>query len=571
MQKRRISFGARVVELLQAEGVEVLFSQGDLSMKDIQKHAELQGMQIVGPRHEACGVFMAMGYYAMTGRPQAAFGAMGPGQSNLLPAAITAAREEIPVILFGSRRQKAVRDAVRRGRWLFYDHIPLFREVCKFAASVEHPAHLDDVVREGFRQALGGTPGPVYIEYDFTMQVAEWDYAPPMRPDQYRTLPRGAIGDDIVALVDMIGAASLPVLVGGEAVHRTRSHDRFRQLAETLNCPVVTTFGGSAALPETHDQWLLSFSAAGQEALASADLLIAVGTPLPEMVNYGRVGHFKSKNANRKVAVIDPDPSGIGMNQAIDLAVVGHVPQVLDQLNAKLKDRPPVSQLAGWRKSWLAERDEVIASIPRTNKIHPSRLMAEARKGVPDDAIVVVDGGNTILYQMACFEKRSHDFIYTSNFSHLGSGQGLAIGAQLAAGRDRPVCLLTGDGALGFHFMEFETAVRHNLPIVIVLNDDQCFGAEMAQHMEHIGHDIQVALGPVDYAAMAEAIGGFGAFVTKAEDIEGAVREAFASKKPSIVQVKTDQSASYAFPQPYVDHLVSWLIADPAETMGEGE
>jgi len=564
-----MSFGERIVELLKAENVEVIFSQGDLSMKDIQKHAELQGLNVVGPRHEACGVFMAMGYYAMTGRPQAAFGAMGPGQSNLIPAAITAAREEIPVILFGSRRQKAVRDSVRRGRWLFYDHMPLFREVCKYAASIEHPAHLDDVVHEAFRQALSGTPGPVYIEYDFTMQVEEWDFSPALKPAQYRALPRGAAEGDVTAFVEAIQSANLPVLVGGEGVHRTRSHDLFRDLAEWLKCPVVNSFGGSATLPETHDQWLLSMSAAGQEALSRADLLIAVGTPLPEMANYGRVGHFTSGNPDRKVAVIDPDPSAVGMNLPVDHAVIGHVPLVLEKVLARLEKMParqPVPELAGWRASWLAERADVIASIPQTNKVHPSRMMYEARKGTPDDAVVVVDGGNTILYQMACFEKRCHDFLYTANFSHLGSGLGLAIGTQLGMGRDRPVCLLSGDGALGFHFMEFETAVRHNLPIVVILNDDQLFGAEMAQHMEHIGHDIQVSLGPVDYAAMAEAIGGYGAFVTRAEDIEGAVKEAFKSGKPALVQVKTDPAASHAFPQPYVDHLVSWLIADPMAT-----
>jgi len=157
----RLSFGERLIAIFKQEGVEAIFSQGDLSMKDIQLHAEAQGLKVVGPRHEASAVFMAMGYHAMTGKVQVAIGAPGPGQGNLLPAAITAAQEHIPVIILGARRQHAVDTAVRRGRWLYASLLPNFREVCKFAAKLEQLSHLDEVVQEAFRQALSGTPGPV--------------------------------------------------------------------------------------------------------------------------------------------------------------------------------------------------------------------------------------------------------------------------------------------------------------------------------------------------------------------------------------------------------------------------
>jgi acetolactate synthase I/II/III large subunit len=176
----------------------------------------------------------------------------------------------------------------------------------------------------------------------------------------------------------------------------------------------------------------------------------------------------------------------------------------------------------------------------------------------------VLDGGLTILYKLAFFEQRSRDFLYTSTFSHLGIGLGYAIGAQLAAGRTRPVCLISGDGALGFHFMEFETMVRHNLPVVVIVNDDQALGAEMAAHMDHIGHPIQVTFSPVRYDEMVRAVGGYGEYVEKSEDIQPAIKRAFASGKTAIVQVSVDQDASHAYMPPYVMDLVSWLEADPA-------
>ena len=562
----KMSFGERLIALLKEEGVSALYSQGDLSMKDIQKHAEIQGFKIVGPRHEASGVFMAMGHYVLTGKPQVALGAIGPGQANLLPAAVTAAQEHIPVILMGARRHGRVDRSIRRGRWLYAPLMPMFDAVCKFTAKVDSLDVLDEVVREAFRQALSGTPGPVYIEYDYKLNEEAADFPTLVPPARYRALPQPASQPSISQAVGLLRAAKSIVLLGGERVHHSRAHGAFAQLARLLKCPVLTTYGGTGAVPETDEQWLMYMSQAGQQALADADVLLAVGTCFPELANYGRLRHFSANDKHRQVIVIEPDAAAVGVNRPVDIALVGAVDLVLAQLIAALASGPafvPHPRLPAWRQEYLQERQALLDGLPRTNRIYPGRLMAEARKAVPEDAIIVVDGGLTMLYQHSCFQKTSPDFLYTANFSHLGTGLGLAIGAGIATQGRRPICLLSGDGALGFHIMDFETAVRHQLPLVVVLNDDQALGAEMAQHMEHIGHQIEVAFGPVRYSDIAVAMGGFGVYVDKLEDIVPAVRQAFASGRPAIVHVATDQDASYAYMPPYIEELVSWLEADP--------
>jgi thiamine pyrophosphate-dependent acetolactate synthase large subunit-like protein len=561
-----MSFGQRLVELLKQESVEVIFAQGDLSMKDIQLHGERQDIKLVGPRHESSAIFMASGYYCMTGKPQVAIGAIGPGVANLLPAAICAAQENIPVIIFGSRRQSASDRAVRKGRWLHAPMFNLFAEVCKFAAIIDHPEKLDEVVQEAFRQALSGTPGPVYIEYDYAIHALEWSFPPLLPPSRYRVGPLGADEVSVNRAVDMLIAAKSTILLAGEDVVRTRNHASFERLARLLDCPVITTMGGTGALAETHPQWLMHMSPAGHEAIADADLMLAVGTCFPEMLNYGRLRHFSVNDQNRKVIVLDRDTASVGTNRPVDIALIGHPSLTIDQLANALEKRnykAPPTKTAKLRKAYEENRVAMIASIPRTNKIFPSRLMLEAREAVPDDAIIVLDGGLTILYKLTFFEQRSREFLYTSTFSHLGIGLGYALGAQLAAGRDKPVCLISGDGALGFHFMEFETLVRHQLPVVVIINDDQALGAEMAAHMDHIGHPLQVTFCPVRYDEMARAIGGHGEYVDREEDIQPAIRRAFASGKPAIVQVAVDQDASHAYMPPYVMDLVSWLEADP--------
>ena len=127
----RMSMGQRIVELLRQESVSAVFSQGDITTRDVLMHAERAGMLTVGPRHEACAVFAAMGFYAVTGRPQAAFGAMGPGVANLLPAAVAASREHIPVLIFGARRHQGAAHAIRRGQWLSAPMEPLFARECQ--------------------------------------------------------------------------------------------------------------------------------------------------------------------------------------------------------------------------------------------------------------------------------------------------------------------------------------------------------------------------------------------------------------------------------------------------------
>lgn len=563
-KQMRLSFGERLLQHFRQEGVEMLFSQGDLSMKDIQKHAALSGVKVVAPRHEASAGFMAMGYYELTGKAQVAIGAIGPGQANLLPAAVAAAQEFTPVVFLGARRQTAVDQAVRRGRWLHGPVFSAFESICKYAAKLDDLAHLDEIVREAFRQAKSGTPGPVYIEYDYKLNEQSFDYPTLLPVERYRALPQKVPQDLIDKVCETLLSASSPLILAGETIQRTQSQVQLDDLATRLGCPVLTSLAGAGAIPETHPSWLRFMSTAGAAALAQADVIFAIGTCLPEMMNYGRQRNFAASEAATFIQV-DADVAAIGVNRPIDLSVVGQANIVLDQLLEALTQQQEPKRnpkLASWKTQQDVEDTKNKDGIPNTNIIHPGRLMIEARKGVPDEATIVVDGGLTMLYQYALFEKRDIGFLYTGNYSHLGTGLGLAIGAQLAVGDKRSVCLITGDGALGFHIMELETMVRHNLPIVVVVNDDQCLGAEMGEQIAHIGHEIEATFSPVNYADVAKAMGADGFLVDKVEDIAPVIAQAFQNGRPALVQVKTDQAASYTYAPPYIMDLVSWLEED---------
>lgn len=566
MKQQKMSFGKRLVDLLKQENVQAIFSQGDLSMRDIQKHAEKQGLKIIGPRHEAAAVFMADAYYRMSGVPQVAMGAMGPGQANLLPAVVCAAQEHIPVIVLGASRQLRVDSGIRRSRFLHAPVMDCFSSICKFAAKITHPGELDELVREAFRQALSGTPGPVYLEYDFVMHEAEYEFPMPLqRPEQYRVVNQPVSREVIQQALAMLANASCPVLLGGTGIHTSQSYDQFEQLARLLQCPVITTIGGSGTLPETDKQWVSYYSQTGQKLVKECDLILALGTSIPETLNYGRQRYFYDGDESRKWILVEQDVNAFGINRPIDLAILGKIEDFLPKLCTELErnsENIANERFLSWRNAYVSEYQQKVASLEGASSLNPSKLMVEAREAVPDNAIIVADSGLIIMHQLAYFEKRSRHFLWTSKYGHLGSGMPYAIGAKLQAGRDKPVCLISGDGGIGFHFMEFETAVRHQLGIVVIVSDDQALGAEMQAHLEHIGHTIEVTFAPVRYDLMAAAMGGHGEYVDKAEEIQPAVQRAFASGKPAIVQVKVDPQSSVKYPVPYAEELMSWLSED---------
>ncbi len=558
-----MTVGERIVHILKGEGVSCIFSQGELSLREVQKHALAQGIKLVGPRHEAAGIWMAAAYYRMTGIPQVAMGAQGPGVANLLPAAVWAAQEHIPVVIIGASRQLEAVSGTARGQFLVEEPLQdCFKRICKFARRIIYPAHVDEIMWGAFREALSGTPGPVYVELDYANQTDSWQYEALAAPHNYRVVSQAAAEEDVKAAALMLLEADSLLLVGGEQIHSTRAHDEFLRLARLLGCPVITTFSGAGAIRQTDPQWLDYASAAAMEAIASADVVLSVGSCIPENINYGKQRHFAPGNETRRWIQLDTDPAAIGRNRRIDHAVIGSLPESLSQLCAALQaggGRSAHPRLAEWRAKFEAERDKQWASVGNDVPIDPNRLMLEAREAVPDDAVIISDSGFTIVYQHDCFEKRGNDFIWGAYAAHLGTGLPQAIGAKLAVGDKLPVCLLIGDGGLGVHIMELETAIRHELPIVIVVNDDQAFAAELAALVGHFEQAPECYFVDARFDRIIEALGGHGEYVDQPGDIGPAIRRAFESGRTALVQVRTNQQSGLEHMPFSGPELYSWV------------
>ncbi len=550
--------GERIVALLRAESVDTIFSICDVSYNEIHKHADAAGMRIVGPRHEAAGVHMADGLARMTGRPQVVMAGMGPGVANLLPGVVCAAQERVPVVVIATQRTRSTHSAVRRGRFQYSPQIRHFEPAVKYAAVVEGAHRVDEVVREAFRQATSGSPGPVYIEIPQDVMTERRAFPPPVAPSRYRLGPQEAAQSQVEQAAELLHAAKLPILLPGTAVHTARAHGALARLAAVLRCPVIPTPGGRGTLPETNPQTLL-FIGPGQEACCEADCVLAVGTSIGESFAFGGPPQFQPRGEQRWIYV-ERDPAAIGVNREIDVALVGDLGAVLPQLTAAVEKRGPMNasaKLAEWRKQQDDLKQLAVESAPETVPVHPGRAVIEVRAAVPDDAVLVRDGGSTGLWEALYNEQRSSDFLWTSKFGHLGTGLPYALAAQLAVGPDRRVCLITGDSALGFYMMELETAVRHNLPVLVVVNYDQHWGMEHAGQLADMGKLIGCTTAPIRLDELARAFGAHGEYCTVTKEIRPAVERALASGKPAVVQIVTDAKVN-AYDAPGFAEFATW-------------
>jgi acetolactate synthase-1/2/3 large subunit len=554
----------RIIDLLEAEGINTLFGIPDPSFVGMFIAAETRGWRVIAPHHEQAGAFMADGLWRMTGRPGVIVGNQGPGVANLAAAAICAAKENVPTIFIAGQRQRQFDQLVRRGNFQYTRQPRYFEEAMKYVGTIEYPEQTDEIVHEAFRRALSGTPGPVYIEFPLSVMQAQLDLPPAPAPATYRLTQQAASATAMDAAVAMIGQAGSPILLVGQGAFVSRAHNAVAALAQVLQCPLIQTTGGVSFLEGLEGRTFPYASPAGIEAVAQSDLVIAVGTEIGEPMHYGVGRHWANGNTARKWIYIERDPQSIGVNRAIDVPLVGDLRDIVPQLTTALQEKPRKAspELAQLSKVHAEFQAQLLSSAPtRSVPVHPARFVIEATRLLPKDAVMVRDGGAVNIFTWAYSQLAPRDVMWSQNFGHLGTGLPHAIGAQLAVGNHRRVVLMTGDSSFLFHISELETAVRKQLPIVCIVGCDYAWGLEVAVYRGTFGPqspETEAHWGKqVRLDKIAEGFGAHGEYVERAEDIAPAVERSLASGKPAVVQVPIDGVAN-ATEVPGFEEFESW-------------
>ena len=528
-----------LAEALERQGVDVFFFIMGAPMLMVEAEALQRGLRGIDVRHEQAAAMMAHAYARLRLRPGVCMAASGPGVTNLITGVAHAWADGVPVVALGG---SAPVGTWGRGAFQEIDQLAMMAPCTKWAARVHHPKRIPEYLDEAFRRAMSGKPGPVYLDLPGDVLFQEVDetqveWPEPWRPET-RSRPQAAPGE-IESLLAMFEAAVRPIVVAGSGVLWSEAEAELQAFVEQAGIPLYTTPQSRGMIPEDHP---LCYLTARSSAFREADLILVIGTRLNYVIGHTAPPRF---NAEAKRVRIDIDPEEIATSRRLDLGITGDAKAVLRQLLEAARERIAEDSFASWRERLRgrnsgkqAEQEALLSSaeVP----IHPLRLCKEIRDFVDRDAILVVDGQEILNFgrqTIPSFVPRHR--MNSGVFGTMGVGLPLGVGAKLAA-PDRQVVVLHGDGSFGMNAMEFDTAVRHGAPVLVVisLNGGWTGDPERAKP----GRD----LGYTRYDRIAETLGGHGEYVEDPEEIRPALEraaEAVAAGRPALVNVLTDWRA----------------------------
>lgn len=551
----QISVGELLVRCLAAEGVDLVAGIIDGAHVPLVVPMPRYGIRYVNTRHEEAAVHLAEGHARISHRPGVVIANPACGTGNMLAGLVSAHGEGHPIVAIGTTRARAKSDPNRGGAWQAADTESMARPITKYAATVRQPERLPEMMRAAFRAAMTPRQGPVYIAIadELLAAMVDAESLPPIHPaERYRVTDLGAgDGERIERAAELLAAAERPYIHAGKGVGWARGSAELVALAEHLGAGMSSSMGGRGVIPENHPHYFHPFDMnGGGLARREADVLLVAGCRLGEYDGWG-MPPLWGDPAAQKTIQIDADPMSIGLNRPVDLALVADARAALAALLAAVRrrrgPRGEMAELARYREQsaqTMAQGVEYLGQTP-AGGVSPGHMVMAVRQAFPPEAITVLDGGNTTLAAVAFHPILAPDsFLYSVKMGYLGTGLPFALGAKLAA-PGRLVCLITGDGALGFNIMELETAARERVPIVVVVAVDDAWGMEKTafafqgfQPSDWERHGID--LGRVRYDGVASAMGCHGEYVEHIDQLAPALERSLASDKPAVVHVQVD-------------------------------
>jgi acetolactate synthase-1/2/3 large subunit len=527
-------------EAVKAEGADTGFFLMGGPSNDAISACIASGIRMIDVRHEQAAAMMANAYARVRARPAFCIAASGPGTINLTTGLAHALIDCAPVVAFGGASPIG---GYATGAFQEIDQVAIMAPVTKHAERVHDARRIPEYVARAFRTARSGKPGPVYLDLPGDVLYADVDETKVLRPlpalEPHRPLADAA---SIGRLLQLLKGAERPVLVTGSGIVWSGASEALQRFVDAAGIPFYTTPQGRGVVPEDHDCF---YGQARSVAFREADLVVVVGTRLNYVVSNAAPPRFST---TARLVRIDIDPKEIDTSLRLSLGIVADARAALDQLTAAVASESPgglLARYAPWREKLKtyerAKRPKHEASLATDQvPIHPLRLCREVRDFMGRDAILCVDGQEILNYarqSIPCYLPGHR--LNSGPFGTMGVGLPFGVGAK-AACPDKDVVVLHGDGSFGLNAMEIDTAVRHKLPILIVISLNGGWTADPEQTKP--GRN----LGYTRFDRMGEALGCHGEHVEEPGGIRPALERAAAAVrdgKVAIVNVVTDWRA----------------------------
>ena len=532
-----MSHGGRLAaKALKAAGVECVFTLSGGHVMGIYDGCLDEGIRVIDVRHEQAAVHAADAWARLNpGRVGVAILTAGPGVTDGVTGVANAWRANSPILVIGGQGPF---NNLRRGSLQEMDHVSVMKPITKWADACYETGRIAEYIELAVRTAMSGVPGPSFLEIPMDVLHAPIDVdSVPMPSFRDYRVASAAPAERVEAALDLLRAATQPMLMAGTALKWSEGGPALRRFAEATNIPVFTNGMGRGQLPMSHPQF---FNRTRKDALAGADLVVLAGTPLDFRMKYGA-----SIPADAKVVQLDLDETLIGQNRSTDVGLVGNLGANLDAMLDGLS--PGELDFSDWSATLRATEDaaeQALAAQLTSDEvpIDPMRLCkAIADVIAADDEMIVIGDGGDIVAQASKVLKvpERGTWMDPGPLGTLGVGMPFALAAQLA-NPNRRVLIIYGDGSFGLNGFEFDTAVRFGLPIVGVVGNDAAWGQMMRPQAMIYGTDRLVAttLTYTRYDKVVEALGGHGEHVTEPSEIVPAIERALASGKPALVNVE---------------------------------
>jgi acetolactate synthase I/II/III large subunit len=542
-----------LADMLQGYGVTHVFMVPAVLRQTFAEMERRTRIKRIHTHGEKSAAYMADGYARASGKPGICMAQL-IGALNLAAGLRDAYLAHSPVLAFTGGRDPKTKF---RKVYQEVDDVPAFEPVTKFNATVDAVERIPDMIRQAFRVAVSGSPGPVHLQFrgnegQIDQEQGELE---PLCERQFASVPPFRPAPDmqqVQAALDLLQRARRPVIVAGGGVRLSGAGAELVALAEALAIPVATSLNGKDTVPGSHP---LSVGVVGSysresanRVVANADLVCFVGTETGGMTT-----HFWSVPKIGVPAIqIDIDPEALGRNYPLQVALLGDAKWTLACMR---QQADPAS--AESRQEWVDQARSICREwtdkyLPALESnavpIRPERLCRELTRHVPDDAIVVVDTGHAGMWMGGMFNVRGPSQSYIRSAGHLGWAFPAGLGAKCAS-PERPVLVFTGDAGFWYHIGEVETAVRWNIKTVTVVNNnsggnqskrgfDRVYGGQQTEEGRRLW-----TFSRTNFARLAEDMGAVGIRVDHASELPAALKAAFAADRAVVIDVVTDIDA----------------------------
>lgn len=563
----------QLADYLESLGVEVIFGlcgHTNIAFLDALGKSEIR---FITSRHEQVAAHMADGYARASGKPGVLLTHLGPGLTNAATGVANAALDAVPLVViagdipahyFGRHPHQEV------NLHLDADQFEIYRPFCKRIWRVERPADLPRVIERAFYVAQSGKPGAVLV--DVPMDVFSAD----LTAGAFERFPPARIGkpalDETVAvqIASALIEAERPLIHVGGGIIRDRASQALLALAEHLELPISHTLMAKGAVPDTHplNAGMTGFwgTPIANELCRTADLILAVGTRLAEADSSSWDPRFTFAVPPTRLIHVEIDPNELGRNLPTEIGAVSDSKHALQAILAAVRQiqLEPLQRhsVRGRIRDGRREFEQRWADNRTSDQfpLRPERILADVRRVLPEDGLIVTDVGwnkNGVGQQFEITVPGT--FLTPGGYATMGFGPAAALGVKVAR-PDRPVLALVGDGAFGSNMSVVATAMEANIPVVWVVMDNQAFGTIALLEKHHFGWSFGCTFEcngepyAVDYAAVARACGAQAASINQAHELAPTLEKALAAGAPYLIHVPMEN-----VPTPTPGH---WNIND---------